>query len=291
MFINPHHLQQQVRQWLEEDVGPGDVTSDTTIPAGSHGKAIMHSKAEGVFAGIPVLTAVFHAVDSSLSITPFIADGDRIGKGTDIAEVAGNVNSILKAERVALNIVQRLSGIATKTNRLMEKAKTGNPDVRLVDTRKTTPGLRMLEKYAVRVGGGSNHRYGLFDAVLIKDNHIKAAGGLREAVAMARRAIPHTMTVEVEVENLSQVEEALESKADIIMFDNMSIEMMKQAVDRIGGFAITEASGGISIDNIAEVAAIGVNFISMGSLTYSVESLDISLDLYAKKTREVTNVV
>lgn len=284
MFINPHHLQHQVRQWLEEDVGPGDVTSDVTIPAGLHGKAIIHSKAEGIFAGISVLTTVFHEVDSTLMVIPFIGDGDHIGKGTNIVEIRGNVHSILKAERVALNIVQRLSGIATKTNRLTEKAKSGNPNVRLVDTRKTTPGLRMLEKYAVRVGGGSNHRYGLFDAVLIKDNHIKAAGGLREAVEMARKATPHTMTVEVEVENLNQVAEALEAKADIIMFDNMSIEMMKQAVDMIGESAITEASGGISIDNIAEVAAIGVNVISMGSLTYSVKSLDISLDLYGKKT-------
>ncbi|MCY9695459.1 carboxylating nicotinate-nucleotide diphosphorylase [Paenibacillus alginolyticus] len=283
MYINPHHLQQQVRQWLEEDVGPGDVTCDATVPAELQGKAILHSKAEGIFAGIPVLTAVFHEVDPTLKVNTFIQDGSRISKGTIIAEVFGNVHAILKAERVALNIVQRLSGIASKTNRLAEKAKSRNAHVRLVDTRKTTPGLRMLEKYAVRVGGGSNHRYGLFDAVLIKDNHIKAAGGLREAVRMARETAPHTMTIEVEVENLEQVSEALESKADIIMFDNMSIEMMKQAVVMIGSAAVTEASGGISIANIAEVAAIGVDVISMGSLTYSVEALDISLDLYAKK--------
>lgn len=284
MFMNPHQLQQQVRQWLEEDVGPGDVTCDATIPAELQGKAIMHAKTEGIFAGLPVLTAVFHEVDAALEVKPFIQDGDRISKGTILAEIYGSVHSILKAERVALNIVQRLSGIATKTNRLAERAKAGNPNVRLVDTRKTTPGLRMLEKYAVRVGGGSNHRYGLYDAVLIKDNHIKAAGGIRQAVTMARKAIPHTMTIEVEVENLEQISEALEAKADIIMFDNMPLDMMRRSVERIGKAAVTEASGGITIDNIMEVAAIGVDVISMGSLTYSVEALDISLDLYGKKT-------
>jgi nicotinate-nucleotide pyrophosphorylase (carboxylating) len=287
MFINPHHLQQQVQQWLEEDVGPGDVTCDATIPVGIQAKAIMHSKAEGIFAGIPVLTAVFREVDPSLVVNPLVQDGDRISKGKVLVEIIGNVHSILKAERVALNIVQRLSGIATKTNRLAEKAKAVNPNVRLVDTRKTTPGLRMLEKYAVRIGGGSNHRYGLFDAVLIKDNHIKAAGGLLKAVAMARKTVPHTMTIEVEVENFAQVSEALEAKADIIMFDNMTIEQMKQAVEMIGEAAVTEASGGVNIDNITEVAAIGVDVISVGSLTYSVEALDISLDLYGKKTANI----
>lgn len=286
MFLHPNHLQTLVRQWLEEDIGPGDITSLITIPADLHGKGLIGSKAQGIFAGIPVIDAVFREIDPTVFVEPKVRDGDRLEKGTIIAEIHGNVRSILQAERVALNIIQRLSGIATKTHRLVQAAKQGNPNVRVVDTRKTTPGLRMLEKYAVCVGGGNSHRYGLYDAVLIKDNHIKAAGGLKQAVEMARKAIPHTMTIEVEVENMSMVMEALEAKADIIMFDNMSIPQMREAVQVIGDKAVTEASGGINIHNIAEISALGVKIVSMGSLTYSVESLDISLDLFERKTSD-----
>lgn len=283
MILNERKLRRQVQEWLEEDVGIGDITSMTTVDESLKGTGIIHAKSQGILAGIPVLQAVFREVDPELEVVVRAQDGEPLQKGTVIAEITGKVRSILTAERVALNIVQRLSGIATKTKAMVEAAKRGNPDVRVVDTRKTTPGLRMVEKYAVAVGGGHSHRFGLYDAVLIKDNHIKAAGGIFLAVQRARKAIPHTMTIEVEVESIPQVKEALEAKANLIMFDNMPLEEMKEAVRIIGGRALTEASGGITIDNIAQVAATGVDMISLGSLTYSVQALDISLDLNERK--------
>jgi nicotinate-nucleotide pyrophosphorylase (carboxylating) len=283
MMLNESILREQVRRWLEEDVGAGDVTSYVTIPATLEGKAVIYGKENGIVAGLPVIKAIFSELDSDVSVVAKVEEGQALEAGDVIVELNGNIHSILKGERVALNILQRLSGIATRTNQVVLAAKQGNPNIKIVDTRKTTPGLRMVEKYAVTVGGGFSHRYGLYDAVLIKDNHIKAAGGIKEAITSARKKVPHTMTIEVEVETISQVIEALEAGPDIIMFDNMPLDDMRSAIDLIGNQAITEASGGITLENISTIAATGVNVISLGSLTYSVKALDISLDLFEKK--------
>ncbi|WP_168123487.1 carboxylating nicotinate-nucleotide diphosphorylase [Paenibacillus sp. HB172176] len=277
-------LREQIRDWLAEDIGSGDITTETTIPRTSQSKAIIHMKDDGIIAGLPVAKLVFEIVDSSLRFQAYAQDGDAVKKGTIIAEVEGSTHSLLTGERLALNLMQRLSGIATKTASYVE-ALQGLP-VRLVDTRKTTPGHRMLEKYAVRVGGGANHRFGLYDAVMIKDNHIKGSGGITAAVAAARRQIPHTMKIEVETESLAEVEEALRSGADIIMLDNMDTELMKEAVALIKGrspHVIVEASGGVTLDTIHGIAECGVDVISVGGLTYSFQALDISLDLGEKK--------
>lgn len=286
MMFNGYNegLVESIRLWLKEDVGSGDVTTMATIPTGHESKGIIHAKEDGIMAGIPVAELVFQVVDPSLSFTPHVKDGEHVTKGTVLAVVEGSTHHILTGERIALNLLQRLSGIATRT-RMFVDALEGIP-ARLVDTRKTTPGHRMLEKYAVRIGGGANHRFGLYDAVMIKDNHIKGAGGIRRAVERARAHIPHTMTIEVETESLQQVEEALEAGADIIMLDNMDHELMKEAVKRIKTKAphvCVEASGNVSLQTIKKIAECGVDVISVGRLTYSFESLDISLDLNAVK--------
>lgn len=273
-----------IRLWLQEDVGSGDITTQTTIAPGHESKAIIHAKEDGIIAGMPVAAAVFRAVSPSLQFTAMVEDGDRVSKGTVLAEVEGSTHHILTGERLALNLLQRMSGIATRTRTYVE-ALEGLP-TRLVDTRKTTPGHRMLEKYAVRVGGGANHRFGLYDAVMIKDNHIKGAGGITAAVTRARAHIPHTMTIEVETESLEQVEEAIQAGADIIMLDNMGLEPMAEAVRMIKSKAPhvrVEASGNVSLETIKGIAQTGVDVISVGRLTYSFSSLDISLDLNAKK--------
>ncbi|UYO05635.1 carboxylating nicotinate-nucleotide diphosphorylase [Paenibacillus sp. PSB04] len=277
-------LVESIRLWLREDVGSGDVTTLSTIPTGHESKGIIHAKEDGVVAGLPVSELVFQVVDPALTFTPQVSEGDFVKKGTVLAVVEGSTHRILTGERLALNLLQRLSGIATRTRSFVD-ALEGLP-TRLVDTRKTTPGHRMLEKYAVRVGGGANHRFGLYDAVMIKDNHIKGAGGIRKAVERARAFIPHTMTIEVETESLEQVEEALEAGADIIMLDNMSQDLMKEAVRRIKSkspHVTVEASGNVSLKTVKGIAACGVDVISVGRLTYSFDSLDISLDLNAVK--------
>jgi len=277
-------LRDQIRAWLQEDIGTGDVTTDFTIPVGAQSKGIIHAKEAGVIAGIPVAQLVFEIVDPTLTCYAQVEDGQYVAKGTTLIIVEGSTHSILIGERLALNLMQRLSGIATKTRKFVD-ALEGLP-TRLVDTRKTTPGHRALEKYAVRVGGGANHRFGLYDAVMIKDNHIKGAGGIIPAVERARMNIPHTMKIEVEVEDFDQLEEALQAKADIIMFDNMSPSCMAEAVRRVKSRAphiVTEASGGITLESIREKAESGVEVISVGGLTYSVAALDISLDLNEKK--------
>jgi len=277
-------LRSQIQDWLAEDVGYGDITTETTVAEGHRSKAVIHAKESGVIAGLPVARLVFDTVDPSLSFRALVNDGDRVEKGTILAEVEGGTHSLLTGERLALNLMQRLSGIATKTRAFVD-ALEGLP-VRLVDTRKTTPGHRLLEKYAVRVGGGANHRFGLYDAVMIKDNHIKAAGGIRPAVERSRAVIPHTMKIEVEAESLAQVEEALEAGADIIMLDNMAPSLMKEAVAVIKGrspHVVVEASGNVRLDTVRGIAETGVDVISVGGLTYSFQALDISLDLNGKK--------
>ncbi|WP_315794143.1 carboxylating nicotinate-nucleotide diphosphorylase [Paenibacillus sp. BIC5C1] len=286
MILNGYNegLIESIKNWLREDVGAGDVTTSVTIPAGSQSKAVIHAKDNGIIAGITVAELVFQVVDPGLVFTPMVKDGDAVTHGTILAEVEGSTHSLLTGERLALNLLQRMSGIATRTRTYVD-ALEGLP-TRLVDTRKTTPGHRLLEKYAVRVGGGANHRFGLYDAVMIKDNHIKGAGGITEAVQRARAVIPHTMTIEVETENLEQVREALQAGADIIMLDNMQPDLMREAVVLIREQAPhvkVEASGNVSLNTIRGIAESGVDVISVGRLTYSFESLDISLDLNEKK--------
>ncbi|OMD88837.1 MULTISPECIES: carboxylating nicotinate-nucleotide diphosphorylase [Paenibacillus] len=286
MMFNGYNeeLVQSIKAWLREDVGSGDVTTQMTIQVGHESKGIIHAKEDGIICGIPIAELVFEIVDPALSFTALVEEGQAVTKGTVIIEVEGSTHAILTGERLALNLMQRLSGVASRTASFVQVLE-GLP-TRLVDTRKTTPGHRMLEKYAVRIGGGYNHRFGLYDAVMIKDNHIKGAGGIRQAVGRARKNIPHTMSIEVETENLEQVEEALAAGADIIMLDNMSNDMMKQAVARIKSKAPhvkTEASGNVSLETLRGIAETGVDVISVGRLTYSFSSLDISLDLNAKK--------
>ncbi|MDF2657349.1 MAG: nadC [Paenibacillus sp.] len=284
MMINTDQLTGQIRLWLEEDIGMGDVTTMTTVPLDSQSKGIIHVKESGIVAGMSVAEQVFRVVDPSLLFLAVQQDGTYVEKGTVLAEVTGSTRSILLGERLALNLLQRMSGIATRTRQYVD-ALEGTP-VRLVDTRKTTPGHRMLEKYAVRVGGGHNHRFGLYDAVMIKDNHIKGAGGVKQAIIAARAHIPHTMKIEVEVERFDQLDEALEAGADIIMLDNMKPADMKKAVDIIKARAphiIIEASGNVTLETIKDIALSGVDVISVGRLTYSVQAIDISLDLNEKK--------
>lgn len=270
--------------WLEEDIGMGDVTTMATIPARQQSKGIIHMKDEGIVAGLPVAAEVFRLVDPGLQFAAKVRDGDAVVRGTVLAEVTGSTRSILLGERLALNLLQRLSGIATRTRQFVDR--TAGLPVRIVDTRKTTPGHRMLEKYAVRVGGGFNHRFGLYDAVMIKDNHIKGAGGVAKAIEAARSQIPHTMKIEVEVESFEQLEEALAARPDIIMLDNMNPAQIKEAVQRIKQrmpHIIVEASGSVTLETVRAIAETGVDVISAGRLTYSVQALDISLDLNERK--------
>lgn len=283
MELNPLELRNMIERFLCEDIGAGDLTTNSIVQADavSHGYVI--SRESGVVAGLPLAKMVFQILDPGIEFRALVRDGDKIDRGMVLAEISGNARAILTGERLALNLLQHLSGIATRTARLVELA--AGKKSRIVDTRKTTPGLRIIEKYAVRVGGGYNHRFGLFDAVLIKDNHIKIAGGITQAVEAARRGSPHTARIEVEVEDLAGVNEALAAGADIIMLDNMTAERMREAVDLIAGRALVEASGGVTEDNIRAVAEAGVDLISVGALTHSVRSLDISLDIKEIKRR------
>ncbi|AEF93062.1 nicotinate-nucleotide pyrophosphorylase [Desulfotomaculum nigrificans CO-1-SRB] len=277
MELNMIELKKLIESSLAEDIGTGDITTNSIVPEGSTAKGIIYVKEPGVVAGIPVAEAVFRFLAPEIEINRRSTDGAWVEPGTVLMEVAGDARAILTGERLALNFLQRMSGIATRTAALVEKVKLY--PVRVVDTRKTTPGLRMLEKYAVRVGGGFNHRYGLYDAVLIKDNHIKVAGGITQAILAARQNVPHTVKIEVEVEDLAGVSEALEARADVIMLDNMDPATMREAVKLVDGKALVEASGGISEETITAVAKTGVDLISVGALTHSVKALDISLDI------------
>ena len=266
---------------LEEDTGQGDITSEALIPADLAGKASLLVKEAGILAGIEIARRVLHRVDPSLEVEIHIKDGTAIQPGDTAATITGNVISILKAERVALNFLQRLSGIASTTARYVTEAS--GLTTKILDTRKTTPGLRMLEKYAVRMGGGYNHRFHLGDAVLIKDNHIAALRAmgmsLKDMIEKARQNAPKGVTIEVEVTNTKEATEALKAGADIVMLDNMSINEMRQVVNMVSGQAKIEASGGITLDNVHQAAMTGVDFISIGALTHSYRALDISLEL------------
>lgn len=264
-----------LKRALSEDIGMGDLTTEHCVPVDARSKGQFIAKEAGVICGMEVLMRTFALLDPDIRVTPHVTDGTRAEIGDVIAEIEGKSRSILTGERVALNLLQRLSGIATKTAEAV--ARVAGTNTKICDTRKTTPGLRALEKYAVKTGGGSNHRFGLFDGVMIKDNHITAAGGIAAAVERARANVPHTIKIEVETTNLAEVEEALEVGADIIMLDNMTCEDMKKAVRLIAGRAVTEASGNMGDRSLKEVAETGVDFISIGALTHTVRALDISL--------------
>lgn len=275
-----------VKQALEEDIGPGDITTNSLIPneARCVGKFVM--KQEGVLAGLSIAGEVFKLLDASARVTEVHRDGDRVGRGEVVMEVEAKAISILAGERVALNFLQRLSGIATLVARYVEAAS--GTRAKLVDTRKTTPGLRPLEKYAVRVGGARNHRMGLYDGVLIKENHLAVASklglGIKDAILKVRSRVPHTVKIEVEAENLQQVKEALDAGAEIILLDNMSLDEMCKAVQLVSGRAILEASGRVTLENIRAIAETGVDLISSGAITHSAPALDISLDIQPRNT-------
>lgn len=285
MNVNLAEVRRIVKRALEEDIGSGDITSSVTIPPASVSRAQIIAKDEGVIAGLHVAATVFAAVadtyvaktGAEIHFAPKVEDGFRAHHGDVVAELTGSTAAILAGERTALNFLQRMSGIATKTARLVELVK--HTGAKIVDTRKTAPGLRILDKYAVRVGGGSNHRLGLYDAVLIKDNHIRAAGGIKEAVEAAKSGAPQGINIEVEAASIEQVKQALEAGADMILLDNMSPATLKKAVGLCRGRALTEASGGVSEKNIVKIAETGVHMISVGALTHSVKALDLSLEI------------
>jgi nicotinate-nucleotide pyrophosphorylase (carboxylating) len=284
MPSNKLQTEEIIDRALAEDLVKGDVTTDALIPADRRGTGLIVAKKEGILAGINIAKQVFHRVDPELKVEVLLEDGAGVKPGSKVANVSGSIASILAAERVALNFLQRLSGIASETKRYVEAVK-GLP-VRIMDTRKTTPGLRSLEKHAVKVGGGENHRMNLGDGMLIKDNHLAALRSqglnIKQIVARARQNSPQRLPVEVEVATASEALEAAEAGADIVMLDNMSLEDMRKAVKSIHGRALIEASGGITLDNVRAVAETGVDFISIGALTHSVTALDISLELEAQ---------
>lgn len=264
-----------IRTALEEDIGPGDVTTAATIAPGTVTRAQLVAKEEFVLAGIGVARRVFELLDAQIAFEGLIEDGRTVKRGNVLAWLKGDAASLLQGERVALNLLQRLSGVATLTAAFVKA--TAGTGATIVDTRKTTPGLRTLEKYAVRVGGGGNHRMALYDGVLIKENHIAAAGGITTAVARARRHVPHTLKVEIEVRDLNEVGEALAAGADILLLDNMDLVQLRDAVKLVAGRAVTEASGGVNLDTVQAIAETGVDLISVGALTHSYRSVDISM--------------
>lgn len=268
---------------LNEDIGTGDITSLATVPADRTATAVMLAKQDGVLSGMDVAESVFHTVDPSIEFEALKWNGESVTNPEHIAIVRGNARNILTAERTALNFVQRLSGVATITAEYA--AAVAGTNARVVDTRKTTPGMRLLQKRAVQHGGGSNHRFGLADGVLIKDNHLAAIGGphrISDAISAARATAPHTLKIEIEVTNLDELREALDAGADIVMLDNMDTVTMAEAVairDAHGNHTLLEASGGITLSRLPEIAATGIDLISSGALTHSAPSLDISLDI------------
>lgn len=260
---------------LREDITQEDVTTNAIMPENVPGEADLLCKQDGIVAGLNVFARTFTILDDNVHVEFFVKDGDHVQKGQRMAKVTGSIPAILSGERVALNYLQRMSGIATYTHQIVELLKgTG---ITLLDTRKTTPNMRVFEKYAVTVGGGKNHRYNLSDGVLIKDNHIGAAGGVKEAIQLAKAYAPFVRKIEVETENLDMVKEAVEAGADIIMLDNMDHDTMKQAVQFIAGRAETECSGNVTKENIQKLADVGVDYVSSGALTHSAPILDISL--------------
>lgn len=274
LFNNPQ-VEQIITLALNEDIGTGDITTLSTIPADKTALGRFVAKEDMILCGIDLAAHIFGRVDPSIELKANFKDGDAVKKGDVIATVSGNAQNVLTGERTALNFMQRLTGIATRTHASV--AEVAGTNAKITDTRKTTPGLRVLEKYAVRVGGGTNHRFNLADGVLIKDNHIAVSGGIKNAVKNARAVIPHTLKIEVEVETKEQLAEALDAGADIIMLDNMSNDLMRECVGIVAGRALVEASGNMGEKSLREVAETGVDIISIGALTHTVKAADISL--------------
>lgn len=270
-------LDKTIKSALEEDMGPGDITTDAIIDGNATGKAVLETREDIVLAGLPVFMRTFTLIDPEISFETFYEDGQEVSTGNVICNVSGSMSAMLKAERTALNFIQRMSGIATLTREYVSKASSEK--VKILDTRKTVPGLRFLDKYSVTMGGGQNHRFGLFDAVLIKDNHIAAAGSITNAVKSAKDRTPGGIKIEVEVESFDDVREAIDAGADSVLLDNMTVDEMKKAVEFIKGRVLVEASGGINLDNIKGIADTGVDFISIGALTHSVKAVDLSLEV------------
>jgi len=269
-----------IRLALEEDIGPGDATTDAIVDPDLRGEAYLIAREELVLAGMAVFKGVFLEDGAETEFEEYYGDGDLVPPETRVCLISGRLSSILRAERTALNFLQRMSGIATLTRRYVERVRPAK--VRILDTRKTAPGLRWFDKYAVRMGGGANHRFGLSDGILIKDNHIAAAGSISIALSLAKRNAPHTLKIEVEVENLAGVEEACRAGADIILLDNMGTEELRKAVKLVNGSAMTEASGGITLDTVEDIARTGVDMISVGALTHSAKAADFSLEIQSK---------
>jgi nicotinate-nucleotide pyrophosphorylase (carboxylating) len=265
-----------IRLAVLEDVGYGDITSDLTISQDNLSSAHIIAKEDFILAGMPFVAEVFNQIDPSVCIEVFAGEGSSVKNGTVIAKLSGKTKSLLAGERIALNILQRIAGIATLTNSFVKM--TSGLNARIADTRKTTPGMRVMEKYGVKIGGGYNHRFGLYDGILIKDNHIKAAGGIKPAIESAKKG-HHLLKIEIEVNNLEEVKAALDAEADVIMLDNMSIDAMREAVNIVGGRALIEASGNVTLENIRSIAEIGVDIISIGALTHSARAMDISMKI------------
>jgi len=266
-----------VRRALSEDIGHGDVTTQAVVPTATRCAGVILARMPGVAAGIEVARIAFDEADASVTFNAGTQDGGGLAAGDVIARLAGPAASILTAERTALNFLQRMSGIATLTRRYVDAV--AGLEVRILDTRKTAPGLRVLDKWAVTLGGGSNHRFGLYDGILIKDNHLRIAGGVAAAVRAARSAAPHSLKIQVEVETLGQVQQALDAGADALLLDNMGLADLRYAVEAVGGRALIEASGGVTLATVREIAETGVNYISVGALTHSPPALDIALEI------------
>lgn len=295
MMLNKFALREIVERALQEDIGSGDVTTETLFESTERARALIRVKEPCVIAGLPVAEMVFQMLDREVLFEPKARDGDRVGAQSEIAEIRGLLRAILTGERTALNFLQRMSGVATQTARFVEAVK--DLSVQILETRKTAPGLRILDKYAVRVGGGRNHRIGLYDGVMIKSNHVRALGGISKAIARARSRAPATIKIEVEVRNLEELQEALRAGADIIMLDNMSLEEMRQAVKiasedltpdpspsrrgvpKAGRGPLLEASGGVTLETARAIAETGVDFISVGALTHSLKAIDMHLEV------------
>lgn len=276
-LFNKQEIELIINHAFQEDIGNGDITTNNLVPESKMAVARMTAKADGIIAGLPIAEMVFKKLDEKLIWNPKVSDGDKVSKGDVILEIKGTFRALLTGERLALNLLQRMSGIATETAKYVAEAE--GTKVKILDTRKTVPGLRSFDKYAVKMGGGTNHRIGLNDMVMIKDNHIKIVGSIGQAVEQVRKSVAVNIKVEVETTTLDEVQEAITAGADIIMLDNMNNEMTLEAVKLINGKALVEASGNMNLQRIAAVAETGVDYISVGALTHSVIALDISQNI------------
>lgn len=281
MIVNKLKLKRMLENFFLEDLGEGDRTTDLIIPKQNQGRLVLMAKETGIFSGVDIIRVGFPLLNESIEIELNVSDGSQVKRGEVLAIIKGSVADLLKGERVILNLIQRMSGVATLTNQAVQKLNCS--ETKICDTRKTTPGLRMLEKYAVRCGGGFNHRSGLYDGVMIKDNHIECAGSIKQAVEQVKKQVGHMIKIEVETETMEQVIEAVEAKVDIIMFDNCQPDQIRKYIKQVPKEIATEASGGIQLSNLASYRETGVDYISLGFLTHSYQALDMSANLLIDK--------